>query len=603
MSGAKMLPSAPAPGSPEGEVKIFEMLRDDPGAKGWIVIHDLDEAKHVDQISGQADFVVVIPNEGLVVVEVKGCHSLVTNEHGWFYGTDPVPDKRGPFKQAAKAMHSMREHLAGNGLAFNVPMISAVVFPYIDPQINRPIEWHEWQLLGLSKLNARPISANILNIIRSAQNHFASKGFKWALGNVCTPQVVPPIVASLRPFLTVLASPRERRKGLDENLKRCTEQQFAFIEQVGTTNERILVSGLAGTGKTTLALEAVRRAKAENPEDFVALFCFNKLLGAALKSEQEAIGVKRLRMSGFHPFLMDIAEIPHGSPETDQPGFWSDILPRKVLSLLRESGIMRGELDLLVLDEAQDLIRESYLEIFDWLLKGGLTNGRWLAFGDFERQAIYKPDSKPDEVDLLYIGMSRSLHRLVLFCHENTKDYIRHRLDQPRQQSKRQAADIDNPMVDVLANRWAKGRCSKHRLDINCRNTQEISDCITSLANLVAPARYSKTLRADTHTADVETIFYSSPEDQADKVSQKLSKALAEGTFKQRDIVLLSPRDQGSLASVLAAGPQWHGRLQPFAHNKECLRYTTVHSFKGLESAAIFLTDIDNLSVPDLKPV
>ncbi len=595
-----MLPSSPAAGSPDGEVKIFEMLRDDPGAKNWVVIHDLDEANHICQVSGQADFVVIIPDHGIVVIEVKGCHMLKTNEHGWFYGNDPVPDKRGPFKQAAMAMHSMREHLVRNNLAHNVPMISAVVFPYIDPQINRPVEWHDWQLVGLSKLNARSISKNILHIIKSAQQHFASKGFKWALGNVCTPQVVPAITASLRPFFTFLASPRERRKGLDENLKRCTDQQFAFIEQL-STNERILVSGLAGTGKTTLALEAVRRAKTESPEDFVALFCFNKLLGAALKPEQEAIGGHRLRMSGFHQFLMEIADIRPGSKETEQPRFWSDILPRKAFDVLRESEKMKGELDFLVLDEAQDLIRENYLVIFDWLLKGGLSGGRWLAFGDFERQAIYKPNSKADEVDLLYIGMSRSLHRLILLCHESAESYIRHQLDQPIHQKKHVGANAGNTMVDTLSNQWAKGRCAKFRLDVNCRNTQEISENITVLANLVAPARYSKTLRADTHTKDVNIIFYSSPEDQADKASRILSETMAEGTFRPQDIVLLSPRDQGSLASLLAGKPQWAGRLQPFAHGKECVRYATVHSYKGLESPVVLLTDIDNLSVPDLQ--
>jgi broad-specificity NMP kinase len=599
MSGAKMLPSSPALRSPEGEVKIFEMLRDDPGAKNWIVIHDLDEANHVCQVSGQADFVVLIPDNGIVVIEVKGCHMLKTNEHGWFYGNDPVPDKRGPFKQAAMAMHSMREHLARNNLAHNVPMISAVVFPYIDPQINRPIEWHDWQLVGLSKLNARSISQNILHIIKSAQRHFASRGFNWAQGKVCTTQVVPAITASLRPYFTFLVSPHERRKGLDGNLKRCTEQQFEFIDQLGS-NERILVSGLAGTGKTTLALEAVRRSKDKNPEEFVALFCFNKLLGAALKSEQEAIGGKRLRMSGFHQFLMEISEIPHGSKETEQPHFWSDILPSKVFDLLRESQIMKGELDFLVLDEAQDLIRENYLVIFDWLLKGGLSGGRWLAFGDFERQAIYKAGSKADEVDLLYVGMSRSLHRLVLLCHINSEPYIRHRLDQHSQKKKQARSNAEDSMVDTLSNQWAKGRCAKLRLDVNCRNTQEISENITVLANLVAPARYSKTLRADTHAEDVTIIFYSSPEDQVDKASKILSETMAQGTFKPEDIVLLSPREQGSLASILAGGKKWASRLQPFAHDKECLRYATVHSFKGLESPVVLLTDIENLSAPDL---
>ncbi len=590
--GATMLPTRISNGAPPGEVSVFEKLRKDPGAAGWVVIHDLDEAKHVNQVSGQADFVVIIPYEGIVVIEVKSCLSLKVSERGWYYGNEPNPDVRGPFKQAARAMHSIREHLAGLDLARDVPMISAVFFTAYDFNVSSAIEWHPWQVLGKGQLFAKPISENILGIIRQARRHFASRSLRWVQGEVCSPSAIPAITSALRPFFTILASPRERRQGLDNNLKRCTEQQYEMLDLL-SGNDRILGSGLAGTGKTALALEVVRRSKLSRPDDRIALFCFNKLLGSLFDEERKALGAAGVRMSSFHQFMMELAGIPHGSKSTEEPAFWTDVLPRTVIQTLKQTEATRGQLDLLVIDEAQDLISEPYLEIFDWLLRGGLRDGRWLVFGDFERQTIFNTGAKPDELDMLYIGMSRSLHRLTLLCHEGTKDSIR-KIVSRAQSGSRNAERQRSDQVNQLVSFWAGERCAQVKLDINCRNTPEISQQMTVLAELVAPSTYSRVLRADTHN-DPELLFYSSLEDQTKQVSAVLSHILAEGVFRSKDIVLLSPYRDGSLGSVLAASPQWANRIQPFRNDLDCIRYTTIHAFKGLESPVVVLTDVDKL--------
>ena len=43
------------------ELKVFNSLKDCPLAKDWIVLHSLDLANHTSQISGEADFVIIIP--------------------------------------------------------------------------------------------------------------------------------------------------------------------------------------------------------------------------------------------------------------------------------------------------------------------------------------------------------------------------------------------------------------------------------------------------------------------------------------------------------------------------------------------------------------
>ena len=82
-------------------------------------------------MSGEADFVIIIPHKGVLCMEVKA-HSKIKREAGlWYYGNNPTPDKRGPFKQSSEAMHSIRNRLLKEdpGLE-SIPFWSAVIFPY-----------------------------------------------------------------------------------------------------------------------------------------------------------------------------------------------------------------------------------------------------------------------------------------------------------------------------------------------------------------------------------------------------------------------------------------------------------------------------------------
>ena len=109
---ARMIPptipvSCPSP----GEQEIFAKLKQEEATQDWIVLHSLDIAQHLRQVSGEADFVIIVPSLGVLCLEVKACHSLERRDGLWFYGHDPKGDPRGPFKQAAEAMHSLRKQV------------------------------------------------------------------------------------------------------------------------------------------------------------------------------------------------------------------------------------------------------------------------------------------------------------------------------------------------------------------------------------------------------------------------------------------------------------------------------------------------------------
>lgn len=75
-----MIPPVVDPRSSPGERHVFELLAQDSSTDGWIALHSLDIAQHRRQISGEADFLVLVPESGVVVLEVKG-HRQVRRDH------------------------------------------------------------------------------------------------------------------------------------------------------------------------------------------------------------------------------------------------------------------------------------------------------------------------------------------------------------------------------------------------------------------------------------------------------------------------------------------------------------------------------------------
>ena len=542
-NGAYMLPSFCPFDSPEGEKEVFRMLKNDPACKDWIVLHSLDIAEHVRNAQGEADFVVLIPDQGIVVIEVKSHNSIRYTDQGWWLGNKN--EKRGPFKQASEALHSIRKYLEQRNLSSSLPMVSAVIFTSAHFS-DKSLEWHDWQVLDKQGLYARDISKNFLRIIRSAREFFATKNLSWMRDGIdASRERFISVSQVLRPRFEILASPSERRKQLQASLRQCTEQQFNILDSY-SDNPRMLVTGLAGTGKTTLALEVVRREKVAAPNAIVGFFCFNRLLGSVLERECLPLG-SGIRTGSFHSWMLALSGGGNVKIEDRDSNFWNHQLPEICLNKLTAPGMPTGFLDLLVLDEAQDLFHKAYLDIFALLLKGGLTDGRWQIFGDFERQDIYSQGANPNK---------KNCKKTWFF-----KDIMRE-------------------------------KCALKTLSENCRNTQEISAAIQLHAHL--KPGYTRVLREDTRH-DPEVVFYQNNEDQITSVLKLIDAYLVEG-FKASEIILLSPfRDECLARNLLNAG-KLPIPLKEFALDPTTLTFSTIHAFKGLESPVVIMTDINRLT-------
>ena len=540
---ARMIPPGYTYKTPAGEKDLFNKLKQDPDAEGWVVLHSLDIKKHQSKIEGELDMVVLAPKLGVLCVEVKGC-DVSRHEGKWIYPYETSVE--GPFKQVSKAMHSLRKYLATRDSSLSdLLFFSAVVFTRVNFEELSP-EWHPWQYINQRLFMRRPISSSMTEILERAHAHVKSRTSRNAwyddIRSRPTELQVRRIVSLLRDNFEYCVSDRNDIEQLEDNILHFTEEQFDALD-ILQGNRRVIFKGPAGTGKTFLAIEAARRAILNG--ESVLFLSYNKLLGDWLKARTSGFARDSdvYKCGTFHSVLLELT----GETPVQAAGnaYWQEQLPLLAADRLLDETRRSPVFDFLVIDEAQDLISPEYLDVLDLLVTGGLAGGKWAFFGDFEQQAIYLSD--------IAVGAIRSLEGLDARAPNNVK----------------------------------------YPLRINCRNAAPIAEILTITSGM-APG-YKRVLH-EREGADVDPVFYASPVDQVVKLTETVHELRK--TFKAGEIVILSMRsDDASCVGSLSGGIA-DIKLAPIrkVNDSNTIPFASIHSFKGLEAAAVIITDIESLN-------
>lgn len=522
-----------------GEREAFQRLQNDPATEGWVVLHSLDLPHHRRQLSGEIDFVILVPGKGVLCLEVKAHHKVLRKDGLWFLG-DGDPDPRGPFKQASEGMHSLRSRVVVRRKTLgHVLFWSAVLFPYVRFS-DTSEEWHPWQVIDADRW-AAPMSDSVLRVLDEARAFVStSRAGRWFRDDdkLPTPDQCDVIAQTLRPDFEFFESPSSRRRTRLDELKRYTDEQAEALDLMAEV-ERVVFEGPAGTGKTLLAIETARRESLYGKK--VLLLCFNKWLGRWLKDQTRDL--ENVTTATYHYYLLELTGVHPPADAGSQ--FWEQELPSQGTdALLQRSETEGAPFDVLVVDEAQDIMQDAYLDTLELSVGGGLAAGRWRFFSDFARQSIF--GTKP-------LSLESFLDKM-------------------------------------------QGRAAKALLRINCRNTPRIASYVAVLAGLNPD--YRRILRPD-DGVQPDLVFYSSEEAQQEALTAKLQEQYNDG-YRGEDIVVLSTVGHGCATDVQQ--PPWSDRLRPYGtFQGGYIGYTTIHAFKGLEAPVVVVTDVLCIDTPEAQ--
>ena len=481
---SQMVPADIDDDAPPGEQDVFEALRDAPGTRDWIVFHSLGIGRHTTQIEGEADFVVLAPELGILVIEVKSHLRVQADNVGrWKLGSDEWTT-RSPFTQASREYHSVIDFLRKRSLdpvAF--PAGYAVWFTSVTKQNIPPaIGWHDWAVMDAGDIgNAASAVRRVLTAI-DADTSAKKPGYRHANGAPGAEQLAR-VRDALTPEFVAEIKPAERARRREAELRKFTDDQLALLDCVGRIPQ-VIVEGPAGTGKTFIAEEAARR-HAERGER-VLLVMFNRLLETHLQARLD--GAENITVVRLHAEMERIAGVT--SPTDGGADWYTMELPLLALEAATD-GAFEPPFDYLVIDEAQDVASDANLDFLDALLVGGLNDGRMLILGDFSNQNIFQ-----SRVDAAALFNRRIPH----------------------------AAPID--------------------LDTNCRNRRAIGAWAESASGRGGLCKAFR--RADEHEGSVTVDLYTSKEHEIELLSAAVRQLRSEG-FGVKDIVILAPfRDSAS---------------------------------------------------------
>lgn len=521
----------------DAEKKIFSWFKNDALSSDWIILHSLALDKHSSLLQGEIDFLVLAPNLGIFALEVKG--GRVEREDGKWKFTDRNNNvnykSRGPFEQASDAIFSImnliknkygeRTHMSNVLFGYGV-MFPDISFTYESPEFNKA------QVFDLR--NGINVGLYIKNLAHFFKNKFKNTYGFFDDEKLPSKKDVKELLAFLRPNFEVTIPLLHKLELSEEQINVLTNEQYNTIDQI-SDNKRIVVLGNAGTGKTLIALQTLKKVLLGTDKK-VALFCFNSNLGEWLKQyANKNIPSNNCYVGSFHSYLLKIVSETNVVTKEmlESPAFYDDELPSLALEVIEK---IDHTFDYLIIDEMQDLFDDRYLLLFDAILAGGLKRGEWIMFADFNNQNIY---------------------------------------------SKKQFDEIES--MEYLENITS---FSRSRLKINCRNTINITKEIENVTN----TKY-KILTNQIDGIPVNHFTYDNDDEQIEKIENLLC-SLRNEKVKISDIVLLSPKKyEYSIICKLKTKIQI---FSPFSDSDKNISFSTIHSFKGLEKKIVIITDIES---------
>lgn len=537
---AIMIPSVISPDvKSDAEKRIYKWFKDAPGTEDWIVLHSLGLAYHSKLIHGETDFLVLAPHLGIFALEVKGGLVKRSPEGIWSfinrYGQENRKE-RGPFDQAWDGIHSIVDfiqkrldvpHRHLKGILFGI----GIMMP--DVQYNAEgIDEHQWQVFDIRDAQkGHDVAGWIRRLSQGAKDDWSSHYRSDIEKKLPDRNDVEYLKTLLRhEYDSVVPLNLGSSKASDQQIE-LTKEQYGCLDQL-EDNNRLLILGGAGTGKTMLAVEAARRFTANGEK--VALLCYNRTLGTWLRGALKDAKCRPAYVGTLHAWMSSIVTENMSDLAENEQDWFENILPNKVISRLEQE---EAPFDRIIIDEAQDLIRPLYIEMYHHMLAGGFKRGKWVMLGDFSMQAIY--DDAADEEKL----------------------------------------------IDLLQDRTS---FAIYRLKINCRNTMEICDDI----NLVTDANMQCNKARAVSGPKPDWDKWTNTEEEKSKLSDKINALVNNGVSLSKITILSPVTFDHSVANQI----RQFDISQYSPNKKQNISFSTIHSFKGLENQFIILTDIESVS-------
>lgn len=368
------------------EREVYQQLKSQLPAD-WVVISSVgwsrqgpsDEWRYVRD--GQADFVVLVPGLGMVVLEVKGSRGFrVAADGRWFRvtgtGQEALIDEPPP-AQATRNMHELED-----------VVLKKMGWPGFPGLYAYAVLYPQGKLVG-----APPATYDSTTMIVASQMHELAPRLRQALfarghahrGDSFTTAVVQQ-VAQLLTSQSLRIVKVDTATDVQDDLAKVdelTRQQFAALQGI-FAYPRVAVTGPAGSGKTVLALWRLAALVASGQRPLY--LCYNKSLAEALQRRNQTLSEYIRNVdSYFRSVVANAGKLPPQAViQQDVSGFFRERLPELFMDVL-VNWTNDERYDAIIVDEGQDFSDPQLIALLE-MLKSDV--GSYAFFADW-RQDIF----------------------------------------------------------------------------------------------------------------------------------------------------------------------------------------------------------------------
>ena len=518
-----------------GEERIFRLFKNTDFPNNYFIFHSINLLDHISKKEGEIDFLILSPL-GILILEVKGAQKIEVNNGTWKYSTpnNYYEANESPFQQAKTNYYSILNKITKlfPDLKF-LNRISGygVIFPNMVFNINS-IEWDSAIILDENNLDKIEIFIN--GLYEYWRNKLPNNSFYLSANSISK------LKNYLRPNFEKVESLKSFISSTTILIDKLTEEQYSILDGL-SEYPRIIIKGLAGTGKTFLAMEQSRRKSFENKS--VLFLCFNKLLMQNLYNQISKD--RNISIYNIDKFVYEILEnnqvkIKFSSIDEMRRFFMSNI-----------SSLLIPKFDYLIIDEAQDILSSQYIILFNKLIDGGMEVGSWAFFLD---------------------------------------DYVQDELFANKEEL--------NEIINGL-----KNYSIVYNLSINCRNSKYLGEKIKNYTSLPIPKFFK--YEGDKNNLQIIYTSNNSFIDQlSSTILQLLNNDVTPNlitilspvkNFEFLKKIFPKLRNMVETFIDLANFSTDIKRERLYFIREKCISYSTIQAFKGLENEIIILCNIENV--------
>lgn len=334
-------------------------------------------------VESETDFVIFHPGKGIISIEAKAGHVVYKND-GWYYQSGKRMKGDGPYRQASANKWKLQEYIKEkkmDDLLDSCKFLHAVWFPSID----------EEELKTISFPSDADRSITLTSEALDDPEYYISRLFDLKSGTKNTIvtdlqgyQVKRLLESVLCPSFELVPSMKSSMKAERSVYSRMLREQSRILDYL-EEQPNAVINGVAGSGKTMLALEKARRC-AEKGEQ-VLFLCYNRFLRDYLNENYKNDNIEFSTIDALSCKICNI-RVPN----------------IRMLSEKLEEMFLDGKFPYkhIVIDEGQDFGRNeidetSLIELFETIVLDDSVEGSFYLF--YDKMQLIQGGSIPNYIN------------------------------------------------------------------------------------------------------------------------------------------------------------------------------------------------------------